>query len=151
MRAIVIIIVVVIVVFISIWLITHFTAAPGARISILWGVVQYDKQTTTQSDLVQLPSTLLEEFEPLKELDSEQLHLFLIIGGPTGDEVTYIDKTPAYRAERNYRELDARGLIQYEGQDDKGRHRFRTTEKGRTLHNALMRILQNSLGGYNQN
>lgn len=141
---------VVLIAFVVLWFVAHSLANPGGKVSLFWGLVDYQKAGPAKEGEapgsepqpereVRLSAS---ELTALRDLNDEQLRLFLIVGGSTGDEVVYQDKTPPYRAKRNYQLLDELGLIAYGEQDDQGRHRFRTTDLGRRLHRAAIEELR---------
>ena len=146
-------VVVVLIVIALLWVTAHVVANPGGMVSVLWGLVEYQKADPTKGAEAPQPGPTAQlsptpspsELTVLRKLDDEQLRLFLILGGPTGDEVTFADKTLLYGFTRNYQVLAELGLIEYGGQNDKGQHRFGTTELGRHLHRAALEELQGAI------
>ncbi len=69
----------------------------------------------------------------LPSLNSQQLHLFLIVGGEEGEKTTY---KPVYPIEPAFEKLSKLGLIEYE-QSDAGVI-FKNTTDGTKLHKIIM-------------
>src|SRR5437762_1382880 len=44
--------------FVLIWIVAHYTAAPGGNVSILWGVVQYTKRQPSPSQQSSVPQAV---------------------------------------------------------------------------------------------
>jgi len=80
---------------------------------------------------------LKKEFLGLQSLSQEQLHLFLVIGGETGDQSIYQSPIPEERAKRNWKRLSELGLLEVVDLGD-NKQQFKTTVKGREIHKTIM-------------
>jgi hypothetical protein len=78
----------------------------------------------------------------MSNLNSQQLHLFLVLGGEGGSSCTYQNKWPSDQFDRAMKHLSDLGLIEfskgYSKEHGEEVTKFGNTEKGISLHKIIM-------------
>lgn len=85
---------------------------------------------------------VLNEYESLSDLTMPQLHLFLVVGGESGDAAIYQSPLPSGEFRSGFKKLSSLGLIEYKDGENVN---YSNTEKGKKLHKVIMDNLYASL------
>ena len=85
----------------------------------------------------------LAEYQNLSSLTYQQLHLFLVVGGESGDQAEYKSSMNTVEFQNAFKKLNDLGLIEYIIKD--GQTHFGNTDKGKVVHKVIMDNLYHQL------
>ena len=92
---------------IAVWILAHYAAAPGSPVSVLWGLVQYTKQSPTAL-IVQAPVAVAKDIgsaaTPGDPTADQRAGLVQVVGHGYS-EATYSQRQSDLRGQRGLREL----------------------------------------------